>query len=433
MFRCLIFPLLLLATRANAEIHSMTLRQAVEMAVRQNPDLTLARLDEEKTREGIHVAKDPFIPRITVGSGLAYSNGFPMSIDGSAPSIVQARASQFIFNRPQQLAIAQAREDTRGAGLALSGKREEVAYRVATLFLDAERAARIGVLARKDAESQQQMLSIVRAQVSEGRALPLAEKTAALELARSRQMAASIDADQATLETNLALVLGLSAADRVRPATVDRPIPEFPKSEEQAVQAAVASNKDLRRIESQIASKQLEIRGVSAERWPRVDLVAQYGMLARFNNYDEFFRKFQRNNGEIGMSFQLPLPLGPGIGSRMAQSRTDVAHLRVELTATRNRLAADTQQAYREVTKAQGAAEVARLDLDVAREQLSVNLARMQEGRLNLREVEESRIAEDQKWIAFYDAQYALEKARWNMLRLTGTLAATLAPAGAAQ
>jgi hypothetical protein len=30
---------------------------------------------------------------------------------------------------------------------------------------------------------------------------------------------------------------------------------------------------------------------------------------------------------------------------------------------------------------------------------------------------------ENQKWIAFYDAQYALEKARWDVLRLTGTLA----------
>ena len=53
------------------------------------------------------------------------------------------------------------------------------------------------------------------------------------------------------------------------------------------------------------------------------------------------------------------------------------------------------------------AAEVARLDLDVAREQLSVNLAQMQEGRLSLRQVEESRIVENAKWIAFYEAQYA--------------------------
>ena len=46
----------------------------------------------------------------------------------------------------------------------------------------------------------------------------------------------------------------------------------------------------------------------------------------------------------------------------------------------------------------------------------------MQEGRLALRDVEEARIVENRKWIAFYDAQYTVERARWNVLRLTGDL-----------
>ncbi|HMC59099.1 MAG TPA: TolC family protein, partial [Candidatus Solibacter sp.] len=102
----------------------MTLRQAVEIAVRQNPDIALARLDEENARQSVRVAKDPFTPRLTVGSGLAYSNGFPMSIEGSAPSIVQANATQYLFNRPQSFAVAQAREAVRGAGFGVAGKRD---------------------------------------------------------------------------------------------------------------------------------------------------------------------------------------------------------------------------------------------------------------------------------------------------------------------
>jgi outer membrane protein TolC len=86
----------------------MTLRQAVEAALKQSPDIALARLDEEKARQGVRLARDPFVPRVTVGSGLAYSNGFPMSIEGSAPSVVQAHASAFIFNRPQSFTVAQA-------------------------------------------------------------------------------------------------------------------------------------------------------------------------------------------------------------------------------------------------------------------------------------------------------------------------------------
>jgi outer membrane protein len=404
----------------------MTLRQAVEMAIKQNPDIALARFDEEKARQGVRVARDPFTPRLTVGSGLAYSNGFPMSIEGSAPSVIQARANEFIFNRPQSFAVAQAKEDARGAAIAVSGKRDDVAYRVAALFLDAERAARIGALARKDVDSQAQVLAAVQAQVREGRALPLAEKTAAYQVAYARQLASNLEDDQATAETSLAVALGFPAEDRVRPVEAERRPPNLPGTEEQAIDTAVESSPELRRIQSQIASKQLEMRGQRAARWPRVDLVAQYAMLARFNNYEQFFQKFQRNNGEIGVSFQLPLLAGSGVGAQAAQAQADVSHLKLELSTARNRIASELQQSFREVRKTAGASDVARLDLEVAREQLSVDLAQMQEGRLTLREVEQARIVENQKWIAFYEAQYAAEKAQWNILRLTGGLVSSV-------
>src|SRR5690349_20524526 len=89
------------AAGAHAEVRPLTLRQTVALAVQQNPDVALARLDEEMARLAVRLAKDPFTPRVTVGSGLAYTYGFPMSVEGSAPSIVQARASSFIFNRQQ--------------------------------------------------------------------------------------------------------------------------------------------------------------------------------------------------------------------------------------------------------------------------------------------------------------------------------------------
>src|SRR5262249_13881536 len=137
-----------LALGLHAEVRTLTLRQAAEQALKQNTDILLARLEEQKAIEAVRIAKDPFIPRIFVGSGLAYSNGFPMSIEGSAPSVVEARAIQFLFNRQQSYAVAQAKEEARGAGIATSAKKDEVVFRTTTLFLDAERAARIGALAQ---------------------------------------------------------------------------------------------------------------------------------------------------------------------------------------------------------------------------------------------------------------------------------------------
>jgi len=404
----------------------MTLKQTVETALKQNPDIMLARLDEEKLRQGVRVALDPFIPKLVVGSGLAYTDGFPMSIDGSAPSVVQAHIVQDIFNRQQSLAVAQAKEDARGAALATTGKRDEIVYRTASLYLDAERAVRLVELARKQADSLQKVLETVQTQVREGRALPLAEKNSAASVAHARQTAELLDDDVATSETALAMALGFSAEDRVAPVSAERPTPSIPKSEEEAMQAALDANKDLRRLESQIASKQLEMRGVKAQRLPRADLVAQYSLLANFNNYAEYFNRFQRNNEQIGMSFQVPLAVGPGVGAQVAQVETDISHLKIDLSNARNRLRSDLQQSFRNVHKSETGVEVARLDLDAAREQLSVLLAQMQEGRATLRQVEEARIAENDKWMAFYDAQYAMERARWSVLRLTGTLLAVV-------
>jgi len=407
-----------LSLALHAEVHPMTLRQAVDRAVQQNPDITLARLEEENARHAVGVAKDPFSPRVNVGSGLAYSNGFPLS----APSIVQAHASQYLFNRQQSYSIAAAKEQARGAGFGVAGKRDEVAYRTTALYLDAERAARILALSRKDAESQQKVLETIQAQVKEGRVLPLAEKQAAYALARSRQIAEDLDADRAFSETALAIAVGFSAEDRVRPVEEQRLPPAMPESEDRAVQSALESNQDLRRLQSQIAAKGLEMRSEKAARLPRVDLVAQYALFAKFNHYEDYYRTFQRNNGQIGVSFQLPVFSGPGIGEQLGQTQTEISHLKVELNNARNRISADLQQSFRDVHKSETAAEVARLDLEVAREQLSVNLAQMQEGRLSLRQVEESRILENAKWIAFYESQFVLEKAKWNLLRLTGDL-----------
>ncbi len=403
----------------------MTLRQTVETALKQNPDIVLARLDEQKTRAAVLLAKAPFIPRLVVGSGLAYSNGFPLSIEGAAPSVARADASEFLFNRPQSYTVAQARENVRSAQLGAEAKREEVAYRAATLFADAERAARLSGYAAKDAESLQQVLETVEAQVREGRALPLAQKQAELNLARARQTSEDLESDRAAAESALAVALGLGAEDRVQPIAEER-TPAETLPEQQAIDQALASNNELKQLESEIAAKQLEIRGERAARLPRVDLVAQYAMLARFNNYDEFFKHFQRNNGQLGVSVQLPLIPSPAIRAQTAATEAEIARLEAERNSTRDRLISDIQQSYRDMKKASTAADVARLDLEVAREQLSVLLAQVQEGRASLRQVEESRVAENDKWMAFYDAMYAVEKAHWNLLRLSGGLVAAL-------
>ena len=48
----------------HAEIHTLSLREAVDRALHQNPDIALARLDEQKAAQAARLAKAPFTPSI---------------------------------------------------------------------------------------------------------------------------------------------------------------------------------------------------------------------------------------------------------------------------------------------------------------------------------------------------------------------------------
>jgi outer membrane protein TolC len=210
----------------------------------------------------------------------------------------------------------------------------------------------------------------------------------------------------------------------VQPAEQERAPADIPASEQDAMKAALDSNKELKRLESNYQVKVLEIKGDKAQRLPRADLVAQYALLTHYSHYDEYFRAFKRNNGELGASFSVPLLTGPGVKAVITQAEADQQHIRAEIDAARNKIMLDLHQAYTNIESSEGARRLAQAELDLARAQLSVLLAQMNEGRASLRQVEEARFNEDEKWIAFYDAQFNAERARLNILRQTGQLAA---------
>ena len=418
--------LLAAASLAGAETHTLTLKQAVARALTQNPEIVMARLDQTKAELGVRLARNPFSPHVGVGTGLAYTNGFPLSIEGAAPAIFEARANQDLFNKPQSYAIAQAKESAHGASLGTAEKSDEIAYRVASVYIDLDRADRLAESAQKQVESLRKVQETVQTRVQEGRELPIAAQEAKVNLLRAQQRLISLQTDRDYAAHSLAATLGWSADDMVNPVDEERAAPAIPSSEEAAVQTAMSASKELKRLESNYSVKSLEIKGDKAKRLPKVDLVAQYAMLTKYNNYQNYFATFTRNNGELGASIEVPIYNGAGAKAEIQQAETDQQHIRAEIGSARNKIILDLHQSYQEIQKTDIARQLAQADLDLARSQLSVLLAQMNEGRTSLRQVEEARFNEDEKWIAFYDAQFSAERARLNVLRQTGELMAAL-------
>ena len=417
---------LLCSLCATAEVRVMTLREVVALAMEQNPDVIVARLDGQKARAQITIAHDPFTPKVFAGSGAAWTYGFPTSIDGSAPSIVQAKTSMAIFDRPQSYVVAQATEASRGAEIDIAIKQDEAAYRVASLYLDAEQAARSLATVQRELDNLSRVKDLVETRVNEGRELPIEFKKANVNLMRVRLTSDGLASDLENAETALALALGFNASDRVRPSAEDRAALEAPPSEDASIEKALAESRELRRLESTLQIKTLEIKGFQAERLPKINLVAQYALLGRYNNFQDYFQKFSRNNVELGASFEIPVLAGRAGRAYASQSEAEAAKIRAEVSRTRNRITSDVRRAYQDLRHADTSREVARADLDLAREQLSIDLAQYDEGRAPLAKVEASRALENEKWLAYYDTQHTAELARLNVLRQTGTLVAAM-------
>jgi outer membrane protein len=409
---------------ARAEVHTMTLREALDLAMKQNPDLVIARLDQLKAQLGVKVARDPFVPKLYGGSGAAWTTGYPATINGSPPSIFQAQSIMAIYNRPQSYAVAQAHENARGADITVANQQDDVAYRVASLYVDAQQATRSLDVAQRQVEALRSVEQNVKERVAEGQELRIEEKRAALDVLKAQQRVESLSGDLENAEQSLAIALGFPPEDRVQPSREEIPPAKTPESESAAVDAAMANSRDMRLMQSQMQAKSLEIRGAKAYRLPIIDLVAQYNLLAKYNFQDYFGSTFQRNNAQLGASITIPLLVGSAARARVQQSEADLAILQKRMSQVRSRIAIDARTAYQRLKRAEMARNVARMDLDVAREQLSLVLAQYDEGRAGARDLEQARSAESDKWLAYYDAQRVLEHARLELLRQTGTLSA---------
>ncbi len=418
--------LLLLLPIAVASAEPLTLKQAVALALQHSPDLKVALAQEDHAQFAYREARAQFIPNLVVGSGLAATRGFPLSIEGAAPSLFQVNSTAMVLNLPQKHAITESRQMWQAASSAADGRREEIAWKTATAYLDLHRSRRALEYARREGESAARIEQAMAEQVREGREIPLELTKARLTTARRRQQVAALEGQAAVLEELLRGLTGIPAAQSIETVDGAAPASELPPSGDAAVERALASHPELKRLALEVTAHEARVRSERAQRWPQFDLVAQYAVLSRANNYDRFFRDFEGHNAQVGMSLRLNIFDGRRIETRVGQATAEVRQAQAALAAARNTVSLEARRLFRAAEQRDAAREVARLELEVARESLNVALARFEEGRISMPELEKTRAEESARWIGFLDANLLLESARLDLLRQTGNLLAAL-------
>jgi len=402
----------------------LTLKEAVNLAVANSRDLALARLQYGVMQRQIGVARSVFLPNIYTGTGVAYTSGFPLLEGGGAPAIFTLSYNEQIFNPPlkgEQRAAEQRAEEQR---LSIDDVRDMVMSRAALDYLELAKVRHALELMHSERLSAGRILDATRQRTDTGRELPIEVIRAQLTTARIEQRVAQLEDRDDSLTGELRDLMGLTSDEVIEVSTEEIPGAAAEASKD-VVSEAMANNVELKQAQTEVRMREFKLKGEEGGRWPSFALTGQYNVLSKINNYSDFFGKFQRNNVIFGVQVQIPI-FASRTTSAVAFARADFNAANLALQKKRNELSLDVRRKARMVRESDLGAEVARLELQLAQENVRVLQAQFDEGRGSLKDLEGAHIEENDKWLAFLDANYSRQQAQLELLHTTGQLALVL-------
>src|SRR5271156_3278850 len=83
---CTALCIVLISTLMTAE--TVPLQRVVELALSHSTTTAMSAAEEQRALASYREVHDHYLPSLTVGSGLGATWGFPLSLEGLAPSII---------------------------------------------------------------------------------------------------------------------------------------------------------------------------------------------------------------------------------------------------------------------------------------------------------------------------------------------------------
>jgi outer membrane protein TolC len=405
---------------SNTAAVSLTLKRAIELALQNSKDIQVAKIQASIADHAALISKAEFMPNLYAGSGAGYSNGIPETPGGRAPSVFNVTYSEKVFNEPLRGQGKELQEQARSQKILLEDMKNSVIARTAAVYLELGKVRHSLELLRKEQESAEKILQVTQERQGEGFELPVEVTKAQLTKAQVVQRILQLEGREDELEVFLRNQLGLGQDQAVEVTPEDLP-GEAEQEGANLIAMAMQNNAGLRMAESDVRAKEFRLTGEKRGYLPTLELVSVYSVLAKYNNYDLFFNHFQRNNFNAGVQVQVPLfsaRTKAAIG--LAKVNLDVA--RANLANKKSEVSADVRLKTRRLRERDAAREVARLELQLAQQNVAVLQSQFSEGKLNLREIEKARLEENDKWMAYLDANFQRQEAQIELLKTAGQL-----------
>jgi outer membrane protein TolC len=402
----------------------LTLKKAVSLAVENSRDLALARLQYGVLQREAGVTRSEFRPNFYTGTGVAYTSGFPLLAGGGVPAVFSLSYDQQIFNKPLKGEQRAAQQRAEGQRLSADGVRDAVMVRAALAYLELAKVRHALELMGSERLSAGRILNAMRDRVEAGRELPIEVTRAQLTAARIEQRLAQMEDREDSLSSELRDMLGLPQDLPIEVSTEDIPLAAADEAKDLVAQA-MANNVELKQAETERRAREERLKGERGGYWPTIALTGQYNVLSRMNNYTDFFNKFQRNNVIFGLEVRIPI-FASRTPAKVALAQADLNAASLTLQKKRSELSLDVRRKARLVREGDLAGNVARLELQLAQENLHVLQMQFDQGRGSLKDLEAAHLDENDKWLSYLDANYARQQAQLELLRTTGQVAKVL-------
>jgi outer membrane protein len=398
----------------------LTLKRAIELALQNSTDLQLAKIQSRLADHSALISKAEFLPNFYAGSGAGYTYGIPETPGGRAPAIFDVSYTQQVLNEPLRGQAKELQEQAKSQKIVLEDVRSGLIVRTAMAYLELGKVRHSLELLRAEQESADKILQVTKGREEEGFELPIEVTRAQLTKAQVVQRILQLEGRQDELEVFLRSQFGFAPDQAVEVLPEDLP-GQAEQEGASLVAMAMQNNSGLQLAESDVRAKEFRLKGEKRGYFPTLELVSVYSVLAKFNNYDKFFRTFQRNNFNAGIQVQVPI-FSARTKAAVGLAEVNLAAAKASLSNKKSDVSAEVRQKTRSVREKDAAKEVARLELQLAQQDVAVFQSQYAEGKLNLREVERARLSENERWMAYLDANFQRQRAQLELLRAAGQL-----------
>ena len=405
----------------------LTLRDAVRMALKQNPQVQIANLNIAESRENQNVARAGLLPQIGFSGSESVHRVNLAAAFGSKITEFPEHVGPFwlfeggstgslpLFDFTAWRRWQASKENVTGARAQEMTVREENVQLVVSQYLGSLRAA----ADVKAADSRVALSKALFDQAGDlqknGVGTGIDTLRAHVEYQNERQR---LIAAQTVLKTSLYGLARLLNIDPHQPVELaDESLffqtPDYPADE--SIERAWLERGEMKALASEIRAAELERKRSEAERLPKLSLAGSWNLQGvtpaqAIPVYD------------FGLNVDIPLYTGGRIKAQTAVAGIELKKLAQQQQDLRNRIALEVKTALAELDSARSEVEVANLGVDLARQEVTQARDRFQAGVANNIEVvtaqdELSRANDNQ-----IGALYRYNQARADLAHATGQM-----------